>query len=65
MVSFKDPRSTGPRRLETWIVLELCGLGSLQVRRTSAGRLSPGMTADRARDNSPDTLNVEAILEWP
>ena len=33
MVSFKDPRSLGPRRLETWIVLELCGLGSLQVRQ--------------------------------
>ncbi len=31
MMSFKDPRSVGPRRLETWIVLELCGLGSLQV----------------------------------
>ncbi len=37
MVSFKDPRPLGPRRLETWIVLELCGLGSLQVRHRRAG----------------------------
>ena len=32
MVSFKEARPTGPRRMETWIVLELCSLGSLQVR---------------------------------